>query len=445
MNRLLVVMGAAAVVVAAGVVVFLLLQHDQGGGGGPVAARSPVPSPAVSSPAAAAKSVLTDVHGAVIEELPDDCAGSRYPYVCRYVRDQLLAYDKELLERGGLTIRTTIDQGMQQAAQRAIDAHVGRDDPQVASQALIVPGEGAIRALATSSASGEVKGLLQGTTAMPYTLAAALAKGMRYGDGIRGPDTYQATGYPAFKNCKGENVGDPMHVAHNREPAGGFTTLRSGTQGQVNTFFLRLQQKVGLCETVQMAERLGLRRADGRPLLEVETFTLGVNEVDPVSVAGTYATFAARGLHCEPTAIAEIREPSGAVRDFPPRCEQALEPAVADAVTGLLRADRRTLNGVGRDAAVMPGTTDGYMSAWYAGYTPGLASAVGLGVPEQPFLHPLRDVTIHGRHYARVDGTTIVAPIWKATMTAAVDGTTDTAFAAPDTGRFGGCQDFCGR
>ncbi|MFC4529186.1 hypothetical protein [Sphaerisporangium dianthi] len=440
MNWLRIVLIASVVaIVGAGAAAYLLLQDD--GHSELTGAR-----PAAPRPVETRESVLTDVQGTVIEEFSGDCAGSRYPYVCRYVRDQLLAYDKGLLGRGGLTIRTTIDQRAQRAAERAIDSWIGPDDPQVASQVLIVPGEGAIRAMATSADSGEAPALQQGTTAMPYTLAAALAKGMHYDDGFLNPDTYQAAGYTAFKNCKGENVGDPMHIVHNRKPGGGrFTTLRSGAEAAANTFFIRLQENVGLCETVETAERLGLRRADARPLQEVETFTLGVNEADPVSVAVTYATFAARGLHCEPTAIAEIKEPSGAVRAFPPRCAQALDPGVADAVTGLLKADHGTLDGVGRDAAGMPGTADGYMTAWYAGYTPGLASAVSLGVPPQPFLHPLRDVTIKGRHYEQVDGSTIAAPIWKATMTAALSGTAGTAFTAPDAGRFGGCRDFCER
>ncbi|GAA3026416.1 hypothetical protein [Streptosporangium longisporum] len=187
------------------------------------------------------------------------------------------------------------------------------------------------------------------------------------------------------------------------------------------------------------------RRTDGRPLQEFETFTLGINETDPVSVANSYATLAARGRFCEPTVITEIRDASGAPRSFPPRCREVLDPAVADAVTAVLSdALAGSLpQGVGREAAGMPGTSDGYTAAWYAGYTPVLASAVSLGDPRGAFQHTLQDVTVGGRHYERVEGTSIPGPIWKETMTEALRDTPETGFTRPDEGRFGACRDAC--
>ncbi|GAA4571458.1 hypothetical protein [Planotetraspora kaengkrachanensis] len=193
-----------------------------------------------------------------------------------------------------------------------------------------------------------------------------------------------------------------------------------------------------------MAEQLGLRRADGRPLQKYETFTLGINETDPVSVANSYASLAARGRFCEPTVITEVRDGSGTPRPFPPHCRQVLDPAVADAVTGVLSdvLERSALKGVGREAAGMPGTVYDFAAAWYVGYTPGLASAVSLGDP-RGYRYPLVDVTIGGHHYPQVDGTSVPGLIWKEAMTEAVRGTQETGFTRPDAGRFGACRDAC--
>jgi membrane peptidoglycan carboxypeptidase len=434
MKILLVVL--AVVAVAAGILasVFLLSRAGEA----PPRERLPV------SPTVVRDSVLVDVQGGVLEELPADCATSHYPYLCRYVRDELAKTDPRLLTRGGLTIKTTLDPRMQQAAQRAIDARVHHDDSPVATQAMIVPGSGEIRALATSRGD-ESPALIQGNTAMPYTLAAALAGGMRFDDGFPRSTGYRASSYTTFRNCKGENVGDPTFTITNDKKiatAQPFTTLRSGTRGLVNTFFMTLEEKAGLCETVTMARRLGLTRTDGMPLREYETFTLGINEVDPVTVAGSYATLAARGRRCAPMAVTEIRDASGAVlRSFSPRCEQVLEEAVADAVTGLLAIEPG--EGIGRDAAGMEGTSDGDITAWYVGYTPGLASAVSLGSLVEPFKHPLTDITIGGRRYPQVDGSSIPGPIWKASMTDALRGTPESAFTPPDEKRFGGCRLAC--
>ncbi|MBE3008897.1 hypothetical protein IL992_06805 [Microbispora sp. NEAU-D428] len=443
MKAFLVFLGVATL---GAVIAALLLLLNPAGGDVDEKPVASVSTAAASASPAARKSVLLDAEGAVIEEFSGDCAGSGYPYLCRRVREQLLAEDPQLLTRDGLTIQTTIDQRLQRAAQRAVDAYVHRDDPQLATQVMITPGEGTVTAMVTSRDPADAPGLQQGTTAMPYALAAALAAGLRYDDGFVVSDKYRPQGFATFRNCAGQAVGDPAHAIVNRDKGGDrFLTLRSGTQDAVNTFSMRLQEKVGLCETVKMALRLGLRSADGSPLQEFETFTLGLTEADPVSVANSYASLAARGRFCEPRVITEIRDGAGAGRSFPAHCVQVLDPAVADAVTGVL-ADvlaKSSLKGVGREAAGMPGEGDGFRTAWYAGYTPGLASAVSLGDSRDPVRHPMVDVTIGGRRYAHVDGTSVPGLIWKKAMTEALRGTPETRFVRPEAERFGGCRDAC--
>ncbi|MFG6192457.1 hypothetical protein [Nonomuraea sp. JJY05] len=402
------------------------------------------------SPVVARPNVLVDAQGAVLEELAGDCAAGRYPYVCMRAKEEL---GEDLLRRSGLTIATAIDQRMQRAAQQGIDRYVRREDAPVAAQAMIVPGTGEIRALAAGRALGpgtkppaDRFGFQQGTTAMVYTLTAALESGMRYDDGFPYLSQYRAANYEAVKDCKGQNKAEPSFSILNRQrDHGAFTTLRSGTRTAENTFFMKLLEKVGLCESVQVAKRLGLERADDLPFQEFETFPLGINEVDPVAVAGSYATLAARGTQCEPRLVTEVRGDSGVVRSFPARCQEALEPAVADAVTGVLAEAlaKGPLKGLGRDAAGMEGTTDGFSTAWYAGYTPDLASAVALGDPRGAVMHKLSDITIGGRRYRHVEGASVPGPIWKSSMKEALAGHPGTAFTKPDMARFGGCRDNC--
>ncbi|AQZ65346.1 Multimodular transpeptidase-transglycosylase [[Actinomadura] parvosata subsp. kistnae] len=427
---------AAGVLIAAGVLVL-------GRGGEAEPARERL----VRAATTPGPTVLVDARGTVLAEFTGECGSSRYAYVCERVRAELKANAPELLTgKPGLTIRTAIDPRAQEAAQQAIDRHVGRADEYLALEAMVAPGSGEIRALAASHDDLRgYKGFQQGSTAMVYTLAAALEGGLRTGDGFPFAASYRAPTYAAFKNCKGQNVGDPTHSVLNFEHGGGgFTTLESGTLARENTFFVQLTERVGLCESVRMAQRLGLERADGLRLQEFETFALGVNEVDPVAVATTYATLAARGLHCAPRVVTEVSDRSGYRRSFPPRCEQALEAPVADAVTGVLERAlaKGPLEGLGRDAAGMDGTMGSNASAGYAGYTPALAAAVALGHPDG-YRRPLTGVTIGGKRYAEVEGTTIPGPIWKDSMKAALDGTEATSFTPPDTTRFGGCSRAC--
>ncbi|MEU7862803.1 transglycosylase domain-containing protein [Nonomuraea sp. NPDC049141] len=405
------------------------------------------------------------------------CEESKYPYFCLYVQNEILNNEDfgktpkerlKLLQRGGLTIKTTIDKKMQKASEKAIKEYVSTKDKPVASQAMVVPGTGEIKAMAASRKFGGSKkknemsynvvadakhggggGFQQGSTAKAYTLATALEEGLKYGDGYPAPAGFTASGYGAFKDCDGKRVGDPTHeVRNSSEGGGGFKTLQTGTWGSVNTFFMRLEERVTLCKVVKLAKRIGLKRADGTKLREFETFTLGINEVDPVTVASTYAVFASRGQYCKPLAITEIKDRYGKATQYKPKCSKVMEEEVADAVSGILsgvftKGTMREVGGIGRDAAGKTGTTDGYTAAWFAGYTPNLASAVSLGDPRGAFTHNLIGVTIGGRYYSYVYGASISGRIWKQAMLGALKGVEPTKFTPVDQERFGGCGDNC--
>ncbi|WP_229811360.1 transglycosylase domain-containing protein [Streptosporangium pseudovulgare] len=408
--------------------------------------------------------------------LPGGCEASPYPYFCLYVRNEILtdpAFGKtpqarsRFLNRGGLTIHTTLDPKMQAAADRAIRKRVHASDNPVAAEALVQPGTGAIKAMAASRrygsaerkneisynavadvAHGGLIGFQAGSTFKTFTLITALKKGMKPDQGFTAGAGYRAPGYSAFKNCAGQSIGDPSHTVTNDEGSPGFKTLRTGTWASVNTFFVELEQRVGLCDTVRTAQSLGIRRADGKPLREFETFTLGINEMDPVTVASAYAAIGARGKYCRPMAITRITDRDGKDSVWRPRCRQALEPEVADATADILsgvftRGTMSGVGGIGRDAAGKTGTTDAYATAWFAGFTPDLAGAVSLGDPRGSQKYKLTGVTIGGQYYGSVVGASIPGPIWKDTMLAALKGVPATSFHPIDRDRFSGCGDGC--
>ena len=91
-------------------------------------------------------------------------------------------------------------------------------------------------------------------------------------------------------------------------PASGNENLYTGTRNSVNTFYLQLEKKTGVCEPYELAKAMGVRltcpgrrqTAPARRSAErVPFFTLGVADVSPLEMAEAYATFAARGMHCD--------------------------------------------------------------------------------------------------------------------------------------------------
>jgi membrane peptidoglycan carboxypeptidase len=408
--------------------------------------------------------------------LPGGCEASPYPYFCMYVRQEIVNntdFGKtakarlQFLNRGGLTIKTTLDPTMQKAADAAIRKRVSPADMPVAAEALVQPGTGVIKAMAASrnygfdkkkneisynvvadAAHGDFGGFQAGSTFKTFTLLTALKEGMKISDGLSVGAGYRATSYSQFKNCKGESIGDPTHTVTNDEGSGGFKSLQTGTWGSVNTFFMALEQKVGLCDTIRTAQSLGIKRADGLKLLEFSTFTLGTNEVDPVTVANAYAAIAARGKYCAPMAITQITDRNGKVTKYGTKCEQKMDKEVADAAANILegvftKGTMRSVGGIGRDAAGKTGTTDSQATAWFAGFTPDLAGAVSIGDTRGAQKYKLNNVTIGGNYYSSVFGATIPGPIWKDTMLAALKNVKASSFVPIDSARFGGCSSSC--
>src|SRR3569833_3266721 len=347
---------------------------------------------------------------------------------------------KLLLQRGGLTIRTTVDPKMQRAAQKAADHYVPQKNSshKAAAEVLVQPGTGAVRAMVVDRARGPSEkigktwvnfaadgnlvscfGLLVGSTIKAFTLAAALDEGMAFGHRLYAADRYAPTG---LRNCDGKYAGSSTSLSNAADGEGGRSfSLVTGTWNSVNTFFLNLEKQVGLCDTVKMAVLFGLCCADGKPLQQVASFTLGPNTVSPLRLAAAYAAFGARGKYCEPVVLTKVTDANGRELKVPDaKCHQAIRKGVADAVNhvlcGVLTQGTAAGMGIGRPAAGKTGTVDDYSSVWFAGYTPVLASAVWVGDLRGGYAHPLRNVCLGGRCYGEVFGADIPAPIWRQTM-----------------------------
>ncbi|MFD0852846.1 penicillin-binding transpeptidase domain-containing protein, partial [Actinomadura adrarensis] len=197
-----------------------------------------------------------------------------------------------------------------------------------AAQALVEPGTGAIKGMvvgrklgsnsergktwinfAADASHGSSIGMQAGSTFKAFTLAAALEEGMPFGRRLMAPRAFVPQG---FRNCKGDPVNSTTALRNSADGSGGRQfSLVTGTHGSVNTFFLALEREVGLCDTVKMAEKLGLRQASGKRLQQLPSFTLGFNEVSPLRMAAAYAAFGARGEYCEPVAIKSITDSAG--------------------------------------------------------------------------------------------------------------------------------------
>ncbi|HMH90505.1 MAG TPA: penicillin-binding transpeptidase domain-containing protein, partial [Streptosporangiaceae bacterium] len=325
---------------------------------------------------------------------------------------------KALNTTGGLKIYTTLNPVDQAAAQHAVDfvqpPAGGTYNPQrnADSEVLMTPGTGAVRAIAVNrrygsgpgedtldyavnSTYGGGAGVQTGSSSKLFTLITALKQDVPFGFNLSIVSPSTIGGYV---DCHGQSAG--LFPVHNAEGAGkGIFTLYNGTTQSINVFYAELEQKVGLCNVVKTAVAMGVTRADGKSLLvrdngqlpadDISSFTLGAVNVSPMSMAGAYATVAARGVYCKPVAIQSIVGIGG--KKYPVEsagCHRVFSTAVADAANqilqGVLTSGTAAGRGIGRPAAGKTGTANGGFYAAFGGYTPTLAGYVSVFNPLNP-------------------------------------------------------------
>ncbi|KJS53173.1 penicillin-binding protein, partial [Streptomyces rubellomurinus subsp. indigoferus] len=304
-------------------------------------------------------------------------------FFCDYVRHvvkQDPAFGKSAEERkklwntGGLNIYTTLDPDKQAAAQSAVSSKVRVTDTVSAAATMVEPGTGKILAMAQTrpyglateknqtvvnlnvdASMGGGNGFQPGSTFKPIVAAAALEAGLPAVQEYSAPNSLE---YPTMKTCEGtwRNDARPRTVVPN-ESAGekGPYQLKEAMARSVNTYFVQMEQEIGLCAVKQMANKLGITaKASGKPLEEVPAMALGVEEVSPLTMANVYATFAAGGTHCSPLAINKITTVEG--KDVPVpagHCEKVFSEETARALNTVLNGV--TEKGTGKDLGLDDG------------------------------------------------------------------------------------------
>jgi penicillin-binding protein 1A len=358
----------------------------------------------------------------------------RRDYFVEEVRRRLLQDERlgetvqereNLLLRGGLTIKTTLDPRLQQLAEQAVATQLP-DDARgrfTAALASVDAQTGAVKALVGGPGFDQfeydiaTQGLGQqpGSSFKPFVLAAALETGLiSPRDTIRGsePCSFRHQDFPAL----GTTDWDPQNYEGTR---GGTLDLYGATKYSLNCAYARLILLIGPDRAMDMARRLGITTNLDPP---VASAALGSREVYPLDMAGAFATFAANGVRHRPYFVDEVVDRKGKVllrgRD---EGERVITADLAHTVTDVLRGPVSSggtgaAANFGRPVAGKTGTSNRSADAWFVGYTPQLSTAVWMGAPEGSV--PMENVG--GR--SRVTGGSFPAAIWRAYMAPAHDG-----------------------
>src|SRR5690349_18131870 len=285
-----------------------------------------------------------------IETSPNGCQQSRAPFFCDYVVNWLLKDPvlgdtpkerRRTLNNGGLEIHTTVDLDMQKAADAAVKSHVYQKDQAIGGLAMVEPGTGDVRALAQSRPMGKDKaagetylnyvvpkkygdanGFQAGSTFKLFVLASAINQNIPLSTSIYSP-TEMHIDDAEFETCDGPYAGDGKGWDVSNSTGGDQDyTLYTGTQQSMNTFFAQLEMKTGMCEPLQLAKDMGVKVP---PAQQVPSWILGVSDSNPLELAQAYATFAARGLHCDPRPVTQVLDSQNQpLKEYSTQCEQVM-------------------------------------------------------------------------------------------------------------------------
>lgn len=241
----------------------------------------------------------------------------------------------------------------------------------------------------TDKAYGGSSGFQVGSTYKVFTLLNWLQSG----HGLNEVVNADARSEPQAKfldSCNGPYGGPPWKFK-NSSGEKGTRTVMAALVGSVNAAFVSMAMELDQCNTLKLAQALGVHRAADDPYTpEVEqamesnpAAILGTNTIAPLTIAAAYAGIASGGVFCRPTAVDYIVDAAGTKLAGQAReCSVALDPDVAATAQYAMQAAYASYGSNARDGIPMiakTGTTDKAVQTWMSGSSTKVATSAWFG------------------------------------------------------------------
>jgi penicillin-binding protein 1A len=330
-------------------------------------------------------------------------------YFVEYVKQALEEHldDSQSILTKGLNIKTTVNLKMTEYAYEAIEKGMqayktrhpdAKKLPEVALIAIeIKTGEVKVliggRDFSTSPYNRAVQAKRQpGSSFKPIIYLTALEQGLT--------PNYMLLDAPlSFTNPYTKVVWQPRNYKNEYH---GSVTMRKALELSLNTATVRLLEKVGIDNIIDMAKRLNISSNFEHNL----SLALGTTEILPIELAAAYAAFARGGEYIPPTALRDVYTNEGEeLYNEKPEGEKVVAPETAYALVDIMKGVVQ--RGTAKSASKMPyflagktGTTDDFKDAWFIGFSPNLLCLVWVGYDKGDFLGN------------KESGGTAALPIW---------------------------------
>ena len=341
------------------------------------------------------------------------------------VLDQLRdEYGEEQIARSGFRVQTTLDSAWQGVAETSIRNQIAQIESLGAENAAAIaidPKSGEVRVMVGSvdwrnDQFGKVNMVntarQPGSSFKPIYYAESLQEEVITAASIveDRPTTFGGDYTP--RNFDGTFRGD--------------VTVRRSLANSLNIPAVKVMQELGVEESVEAAQRLGIEDIDGNPDQYGLALALGSAEVKLMDMTNAYAAFANQGMQYDLGIIQSVEDKYGKVVDQKSPSPSDVMGAEGSYLISSILADenaRAEVFGsslsIGRPAAAKTGTTDDNKDAWTIGYTPTLATGVWVGNNSNESM-------------SAISGSSGAAPIWRTIMTEAHNGEPVQEFEMPN-------------
>lgn len=339
------------------------------------------------------------------------------PHFVMYVKDLLVQrYGLPVVERGGLTVITSLDLKTQDMAQKIITDEVERAGYLNFTNAgglVTNPTNGDILAMVGGKDYYDPNGgnfnvttaLRQpGSTIKVVTYSAALLNGYTSTTSIQDtPVSFASPGAPPYSPV---NYDGRFH---------GNVTLRNALGNSINIPAVKTLNQIGVATMVDLGKKMGITTWS-EPKNYGLAITLGAAEAKMTDMATVYGSLANKGKRVELNPILKITNYQGSVLEEKNEIKEkkALPPEIAFIISDILADNgaramefglNSPLNIPKHRVSVKTGTTDNKRDNWTIGYTPKILTAVWVGNNDNAPMNPLL-----------ASGITGAAPIWNKIM-----------------------------
>ncbi len=357
------------------------------------------------------------------------------PHFVMYVKEELeKKYGKEVIEKGGLRVFTTLNPHLQELAEKHVTEQGKINETRCsagnASLVSIEPETGQILAMVGSRDYWDIENdgnvnvslmkRLPGSSFKPFAYAASFLKGYAPASVLFDVATDFGNDYKP-KNFDGRYSGP--------------VTLRQALGNSLNIPAVKIGVLAGVENVYELAQSMGLK-FEREASWYGGALPLGVAEVRQLDLVSAYSVFANNGKKVPITPFLRVEDADGNILEEwkTPESEQVLDPQVNYLIADVLSdASARGpgwnsyLQLKGRKNGVKTGTSNKKIDnitypfdAWTVGFVPQLATGVWAGNNDGSVLN------------LKASGWTCAAPIWKGYMEDALEGVPAKEFEKPE-------------